>query len=142
ANTVYVAANANTVYKSIDGGAHWTTISTGLASSTVTSLVASFDGSLYMDTSSVNIYKSTNQGVTWTPITSGFTAGSAGTQNGLTISLGTPNVLYRIYGGLIYKTTDAGGSWSYGSLQNQLPTASAVAVSVSPSNPLLVYAGS
>ena len=133
-NTAYVAGTASTIYKTTDGGATWNPVNTGLPGFTVESLVASADGSIYMDTSSTNVYRSTNQGVSWTGST-GLTAN--GVVGGLGVSLSSPSVLYRSNGSFVYKSTNSGASFT--PVPGSLPL-SPLVLAVSPANSTLVLA--
>ncbi len=135
ANTAYAAYTADTVYKTTNGGATWSPLNSGLTGFFVESLVASPDGSLYLDTNTL-LYKSTNQGASWSfSSSSGLTSG--GVPNGLSVAKSNPSVVYRISGGGVYKTLTGGTSWSI--VSGSLP-APAQALAVSPSNASLVYA--
>ena len=138
-NTAYAynAQNSNGLYKSTDGGATWTSSSTGLPNvTTIYSLVAASDGSLYVDLFGWGVYKSTNHGASWVAATSGLATLTA-PLNGLAVSASNPSILYKgVNGTVIYKTTNGGTSWT---ASGTAPVALG-AVGVSVSNPALVYA--
>src|SRR6185312_3924108 len=73
AGTIYIwGFNSPYVFASADGGATWSSAATGLPGVTVTSIVATSDGSLYAGTNGAGIYKSANQGASWAAVNTGL----------------------------------------------------------------------
>jgi photosystem II stability/assembly factor-like uncharacterized protein len=64
ADTIFVAAEAGAVYRSLDGGTTWTKILTGYIGSFWGGLTAK-DGSVYVVGMRGNIWRSTDKGTTW-----------------------------------------------------------------------------
>ena len=67
ANTLFVAAEAGAVYRSLDGGVTWEKILTGYVGSFWGGLTAK-DGSVYVTGMRGNIWRSTDKGKTWTKL--------------------------------------------------------------------------
>jgi photosystem II stability/assembly factor-like uncharacterized protein len=65
ADTLFVAAEAGAIYRSLDGGATWTKILTGYIGSFWGGLTAK-DGTVYAAGMRGNIWKSKDKGATWT----------------------------------------------------------------------------
>ncbi len=75
--TLYAAANfsAGTVFKTINGGTNWTSLTNGLPPSNVTAIAVDpvLSATLYAGTSILGVYKSTDSGASWTESNSGLT---------------------------------------------------------------------
>ena len=67
ANTLFVAAEAGAVYRSLNGGATWQKVLTGYAGSFWGGLTAK-DGSIYATGMRGNLWHSTDKGATWTKL--------------------------------------------------------------------------
>jgi hypothetical protein len=143
------------VYRTTDGGASWTRYLSGDAKDIV--LHPDSANVLYAAIgypwggSSNGVYKSTDGGVTWTLRSSGLPAGTSLGRIALSISRSNPQTVYAgisqtISGGAgllgIYRTTDAGGSWS---LQASTPNMYGgqgwydIVCEVHPTNPDVVF---
>ena len=134
-------------YKSTDGGATWTQMSSGIdASHCGISLVIDpsnpstlFVTMFRMGSGTVTgVYKSTNGGTSWTASSTGIN----GSVNHVAISPSNSSLVYAGSGGQVYKTTNGGGSWSnsssglpFGSGQNDVRR-----VAIDPTNDSIVYA--
>ncbi|OGC43539.1 hypothetical protein A2Y85_01930 [candidate division WOR-3 bacterium RBG_13_43_14] len=108
----YVYANATyapTAYKSTNGGASWTQMTTGVPTTgyyvysmavhpTNTNIV-------YMGTYTAGIYRSTDAGNSWTQVSTHYY------NYGMTTSAADPNITYSGGYSDVYKTTDAGATW-------------------------------
>jgi hypothetical protein len=126
--TVYVGSRTG-VYKTTDAGAHWFAMNNGLPGDghpIVDSLVmdpqdpstlyAGISVRTTFEPDGLGVFKTTDGGNTWTAATEGL--GSRYTF-ALAIDPQTPTTVYAIAGGsfyscctgLLYKTTDGGGSW-------------------------------
>ena len=109
-NIVY-AGTTKGLYKSTDQGEHWTKIEGSIQNSYVSAiqLDPSNPSTLYLATSD-RVQKSDDAGATWQPKTNGLEAISIRT---LQINPGNPQVLYvGTNGGGLYRSTDAGESWT------------------------------
>jgi uncharacterized protein (TIGR03437 family) len=120
-NTLYEASGDLGVFKSIDGGATWTSANKGIASTNVQTLgidpvhpqtLYAATGYVLPDTSTV-IYKSVDGAATWTKID---TSPSPVTQ--ISVDAQNPNIVYEVDTSLAYsnanirKTTDGGATWN------------------------------
>jgi hypothetical protein len=160
ANTVYIgtgegALNVDAVYgagifKSTDGGTSWNT--TGMSwqlflGRAINKIVVHPTNSqiLWAATNAANgggVYKSTDGGASWTLHLSGDA-------KDLTIRSDSTNILYAALGypfgdagNGIYRSTDGGLTWN--PVMNGMPSVSLIGrlqVSISPSNPQVMYAG-
>ena len=135
-STLYGSGNDDTIYKSIDGGATWTSASVGgsggapIAFITVDPLMPS---TVYVMNGgpSGSLYKSTDGGRSWTVINPGpFYA---------TVLVADPSAkstLYAILNGVgLSKSTDGGATWSPTGL-----AAPAIALAIDPANSSTLYA--
>ncbi len=133
----------NGVLKTTNGGASWTNLAQPTFTGKRFSRIAVTPGTTTRLFAAVGdgIYRSTDSGVTWTKMTNGIPAGM-GTD--VSIDSATPTTVYAaIWGSGIYKTTNASAanpSWT--KLTSGLPASgfTRIALSVSPSSPLTVYA--
>ncbi len=161
---LYAGTNFGTndgVYKSTDGGGSWTRMVTGIQESAKgiqaiavdplnsnTAYIAVFDG---VTDSPVGLYKTTDGGTNWNPLTNGigavknFLALAVDPVNPDNVYAGTSFAVATSLGpSTIYKSTDAGASWT--EINNGLPTDPAEinpvrTISISPDNPNIVIAG-
>jgi hypothetical protein len=121
--------------QSIDGGANWTTLTTGLTFNYAVFGIAIdplFPARLYAATDS-GLYKSGNGGQNWTELTfPGFTNPYV---TGVAVSPVQPAVVYALVYDTIYKSTDAGSTWT---ASQQYGVAS---LAIAPSKPSVLYAG-
>jgi photosystem II stability/assembly factor-like uncharacterized protein len=99
----------------------------------------------YMGATGGGVFKTINYGITWEPVTDGQIA--TGSIGAIDVSDSNPNVVYVgtgsdgirsniIIGKGVYKSTDAGKSWSFAGLEK---AGQIGAVVVHPTNPDLVY---
>ncbi len=140
ANAVLEVAAGGTVFRSGDGGATFTQVSTIAPASWASSetiAVSPADGSVYV-AAQQNVYKSTDFGTTWTPAPGIPDWQGMGP---IAISPSNPSVLYAgsAWTGNVYKTTDAGTTWHLMTSPG-LPLGNQSLLQVAPSNPNVVYA--
>jgi hypothetical protein len=151
---------ASGVYKSIDAGANWTLVSTGLP--TYTGSAAVLDTlSLAIDPANPQtlwvstidngfnpsapgqIYKTTTAGASWSQSNAGVNGPDV---RALLVDPSNPGTIYAASGGLgpanpggVYKSTDGGANWI--SISVGLPSFSATALTLDPVDPSVLYAG-
>jgi photosystem II stability/assembly factor-like uncharacterized protein len=108
-NNIYATIQYGSLFRSTNGGASWTAISTPASGAWVTPFLQSptVANTIYAGTDKV--YKSSNQGTTWTAISPAL-AGAAP----LTILKvhPKPDFLLAGDGNKLYRTTDGGANWS------------------------------
>jgi photosystem II stability/assembly factor-like uncharacterized protein len=143
------------LYKSTDGGNSWRSANLqypiqALAMDPVDpqTIYVSIKDSLAggSGSGSVEIYKTTNGGGAWTPADTGLNASQV---NALTIDPANPQILYAgaayltnsdASNGIIYKSTDAGNTWSQAS--TSINYTSITTLIINPIAPHVLYAGS
>jgi hypothetical protein len=114
-SVVYVAGNMG-LHKSTDGGATWTTVKTGHASDAL--LDPNTANTLYVGIWSTGVFKSTDAGATWTQLSNGIPTGASADWIKLAMGFGGDDGTSYLASkmgtdsGLIYVSTDAGGSWT------------------------------
>lgn len=110
ANNLYVSIQYGGLYRSTNGGASFTGISTPSSGAWTTPWTQDpvIANTIYAGTNKV--YKSTDQGTTWTAI-SGSLAG-IGQFAVLKVAPSNPKVIYAGGSTRLYRTTDAGATWN------------------------------
>ena len=126
----------NGVQRSINGGASWSSSTTGLSGSGawVGPLISHPDSANIFYTARDLVFKSTNGGASWFSISSG----TSGTIREMAISKSSPNVMFATSGSQIYKSTNAGGTWSLTSSGMPNRTITSIHVHPDSSNVVLV----
>ena len=126
------------IFKSTDGGAHWSAVNTGVNGISISTLTISASDSLYAAIFPFGIFKSTDSGGTWyildaSPI--------ATTIYSVIIDPLTPTTLYVTAnsGGEIFKSIDGGATWH--SLNTSADMKGVGTLVIDPSNPDTLYAG-
>jgi photosystem II stability/assembly factor-like uncharacterized protein len=127
------------IYKTIDGGATWTAITSGPGATYVYALAIDPTNSAVIYAGNrTGIFKSTSAGAGWSVADDGFTAFSVGAAaidpaSSATLYAGTD-------GGGVFKSSDAGAHWSLPNpISGDVFTIQALAVD--PSQTAIVYAG-
>jgi photosystem II stability/assembly factor-like uncharacterized protein len=143
-STIYLGTSAG-LYKSADGGATWTLYKTGLTNTNLQTLAIDplTPANLYAGTFGGGLFKSTDGGVNWAAANNGINGSNAGyvtaiavdPTNSATVYAGTG---YSLGGGMIYKSTNGGGSWS--AVNNGVPSFQISGLIVSATAPATVYA--
>ena len=121
ASTYYVGAPAGGIWKSTDAGASWTPLSDNLPQLGVSGIAVDPNNSsiIYiatgddddLDTYSLGVMKSTNGGVTWN--TTGLSFMDSSTRsNDIFINPNDSNMLWVATNNGVYKTSDAGVTWT------------------------------
>ncbi|HEX3798006.1 MAG TPA: SBBP repeat-containing protein [Verrucomicrobiae bacterium] len=134
-----------TLFKTTDGGNDWSVSNTGLASSTVYSVLANpANPSVVYALTANGCFKSTNAGAGWFSVNNGLgpifspLVMQASGSTELALDPQHPDTLYAVSYGGIYKTTDGGANWNF----LPLPISSIVqTVAVDPESSSIVYAG-
>lgn len=138
-NIVYIAPNFAGIYKSIDGGVNWTSITDPILSlpfdrQTIRIVaVQRISGALYASPSGGKIFRSMDQGATWTAQSSGITS----SVQVIEFDPASPGTMYAGTQTGIFKTTDNAASWLPSSGP---PLVNVTAISVCPSQPSVVFA--
>lgn len=136
---VLYAGTTSGVFKTTDGGTRWRRTSAGINGSLIANLVvdARNPDTLYVTASgkpNSGVFKSSNGGQTWTNISAGLP------RSELQMLAHDPSRAGVVYAGMrgggLYRTTDAGASWSRVALPNTYPCD----VAVSPHDPQVMIA--
>ncbi|MGH9467304.1 MAG: WD40/YVTN/BNR-like repeat-containing protein, partial [Terriglobales bacterium] len=109
--------------------------------------VPQIPGLFYMGTTGGGIWKSTDDGIRWTNLSDGKLPGESASIGALAVAPSDANVIYAgtgecdirndaIPGNGVYKSTDAGKTWTYAGLA---ATRTSCALVVDPGNPDVVY---
>jgi len=128
-NTLYAGMEFHGVYKSTDGGTHWTSASKGLDSQNVLALAIdpNNSNSLYAGLDGFGqsrIYKSTDGGASWKLLPNG----PQPQVSIIVIDPKNPNVIYAKSHNGVYKSTDGGSTWNV--LQDlKMPGVNSIAIS-------------
>lgn len=131
-DTLWAALQSHGVYKSIDGGAHWTPANTGLATSAVYSLIVDpTNPSILYAGGNGTLFKSTNGGTSWSPLATGQ---PSTVYRSLAISRSMPSTVIAGTDRGILKSTNGGSSWSGPKLVD------ASIVAINPLNPNVILA--
>ena len=137
-NNIYAAIQYGGFYRSTNGGATFTPISTPSSGAWVAPWCQDpvTANTLYAGTDKV--YRSTNQGTVWTAI-SGALAG-VGAFEVLGVAPGNPSVIYAGGGTKLYRTSNGGTTWT--DITSGLPVATnyLTAVAISDADPQIAYA--
>lgn len=148
--SIYYASSQLSLRKSLDQGATWIPITTGLPagySGGVLAIAPSDSSILYSGPArgsaanspfgvGAGVYKSTNGGDTWTPANKGIENSRV---NSFAIHPADPAIVYAATASSLMKTVDGGATWA------QLPWSSLIgrecsAVTIDPRTPNVVYA--
>ena len=139
-DTVYAKAPSGGVFKSTDGGKHWSPVNTGLTDTDVEALAIDpvTPTILYAGTSGGGVFKSTNGGKHWSPVNTGLAY-----EYGVVALAIDPIVPTTLYAGTsgdgVFKSTDGGKNWS--PLNTGLTNTNVEALAIDPVTPTILYAG-
>jgi photosystem II stability/assembly factor-like uncharacterized protein len=111
--TVYFGEGSSGAWRSVDGGASWTSINAGLGTSYVFSLVADpfAPGTLYALADLTKVFKSVDHGETWTQVYDAQASGGTALDR-LIADPTTSGALWGTYQGFIFRSADGGATWS------------------------------
>jgi len=138
-NTMYAAAgdseceSQSTMFKSLDGGQHWVDTHAQVGFCDVSALVIDPQNptTVYAVSLYGGAYKTVDGGTTWGATNTGIPSVSA-----LSIDPRNTNILYGGTAKGVFKSTDAGASWSTAGL-----VSASYALAIDPQNTSTVYAG-
>jgi len=145
ANELYACAPAGGLWKTTNGGSSWSLMNTDfLASIGVSDVavdptnpniiyIATGDGDAG-DTYSIGVWKSVDGGQSWAATGLSWNVSQARTTNRILIHPGNPSILIVATSNGLYRTTNAGASWS------QVQTGNFKDLTFKPGNPDVVYA--
>ena len=144
--TIYTARlNEKAVFKSTDGGAHWTASDEGITAVFVTALAVDpqTPTTVYAGTSGFDVwgvFKSIDGGIHWTPSNAGFPPAHAisSTVTTLVVVPQSPATLYAGTAVGVFKSTDAGASWT--AVDTGLSDLWVSALAADPQTPSTLYA--
>lgn len=149
-NIIYVSMYGGGVFKSTNAADSWISINNGLNTSESKQIICltideSNPSTLYVGTNQAEIYKTTDGGGSWKLANEGISPGFVFYTQIYCLAI-DPSNSSRVYAattGGIYKSSNAGVSWSLvGSRDSGLTNTYNKAVVVNPSNPLIIYAAS
>ncbi len=137
---LYAGTNQGEVYKTTDGGAHWSSVSNGLPGLfVITRIVIDPHNTqtVYLSTYGMGVYKTTDGGAHWNAVNNGFPT------NKFVLALAIDPVNSQtLYAGFsnhgVYKTTDGGAHWNSVGSVNVL-NRSVLSIAVDPHNTQTVY---
>ena len=129
------------VYKSVDGGASWQAVNSGLGEDWVyeVAIHPTHPNVLYAATHSAGVYKSLDSGANWNAYNNGL--GDLATRE-LIIDPQTPKTIYAgtWHGGSVYKSTDGAATWQ--SMSSGLSGAKVFAMTIDPNATQNLYVAS
>jgi photosystem II stability/assembly factor-like uncharacterized protein len=146
-----LAASTSSPSEQLYGKLHWRNIGPFVGGRVVAVAgVPSNQNLFYMGGVQGGVWKSTDYGQDWTNVTDGKIPGIANPIGALAVAPSNPNVIYAGTGEAdirgdfdtgdgVYKTTDAGKTWSYAGLRDTHMTTKLV---IDPRDPNVVYAAS
>jgi len=132
--TVYAGTYGNGLYRSTDGGSHWSSIGTGMRTTSITA-IAFESSTLVASTVGAGVYQSVDGGGTWTPTNAGLDAGIV---NSLLSDPASPSAVYAALSDGVYKSADGGGTWQ--TVNNGLPAVPISALASRPGSPPMLLA--
>jgi photosystem II stability/assembly factor-like uncharacterized protein len=145
-NTLYAAIPALSpaqVFRSVDGGSHWSAISRKLPGDVIVTALAIDSSSsgaarLYLGTDQRGVWRSVDGGFTWKPANRGLASGASSSITALAVPRRPSGTAYVGTKDGLYRTFNGGTSWTL--LRKGLPAAGVEALDVSRSDPRTVYA--
>jgi photosystem II stability/assembly factor-like uncharacterized protein len=141
--TTLFAGSTGGLFKSTDAGGTW--VDTGLTVyTTALAINPAIPSTVYAGTRCSGVFKSTDSGATWAAANTGMPGMVVNT---LAINPATPTTLYAAgiecgtwqTGGVVFKSTDSGGTWV--AANTGLTNLNVLALAINPANPATLYAG-
>jgi photosystem II stability/assembly factor-like uncharacterized protein len=116
-STVYAGTSRQGVYRSTDGGTHWSAINVGFPTvsglPSIAVLAIAIDpktpSTLYLGTDGSGVFRSENGGESWQPIKSGLADAIV---RSLAVDPKTPATVYAGTDKGVFKSTNGGASWT------------------------------
>ena len=141
--TLYAGTSGHGVFKSTDGGLHWSAAGTGLPPGSVTALAIdpTSPATLYAGTLDGGVFKSSDAGGTWAAVNAGLETGSVFQSiSALAID---PTMPASVYAGTwdgagVFKSSDGGTHWT--AVDTGLPGGAFRALALDPAVPTTLYA--
>ena len=135
--TLYAGTLLTGVFKSTDGGAHWTAMNVGMPDTTIEALAIdpATPTTLYSGTFN-GVFKSTDGGAHWAVMNIGL---SDATVRALVIDPATPATVYAGTDGGVFQSTDGGATWRV--MSSGLTNTFVRVIAIDPVNPTKVYVG-
>jgi hypothetical protein len=136
-STLYAGTANGLVWKTIDGGGHWTFSGVGLPTFAAEVAALAIDPvtpSTVYATEGAGVFKSTDGGATWSHAGLSIPAGP------LVIDPRAPTTLYASTADGVFKSTDGGADWTASNTGLPSPP-SLTTLALSPSDPSVLYAG-
>jgi photosystem II stability/assembly factor-like uncharacterized protein len=140
-NTNYILGESQNGYlnKSSNGGANWSSATTGISMSEAGAWVAPIiahptqSGVFY--NARQKLYKTTNNGSNWTAV-SDLIYGTSAIRE-LAISHSNPDILFAATGSRVFKSVNGGANWT--NMTSGLPARTITSVRIHPDNPDVVF---
>jgi photosystem II stability/assembly factor-like uncharacterized protein len=133
-NTLYASTHGTGIFKSLDGGATWSSASVGLGDPAPQTVAIAPNGGLWA--AGEGLWRSRDGGAHWqavAPPPNGFLGGTQ-----FAFDAATPQTIY-LAGAGILKSTDGGVTWSQ--ISTVPASAAALTLAVDPQNPRVLVAG-
>lgn len=149
---IYAASNSTGMWKSTNAGMNWVQVNTGLNNLILQCVAVAPSNANIVMCGSTNtgtdpgVYRSSDGGTSWSRVVTGISETALNIQ-AIAIDQSNPSIAYcTVFDGAnnsvngLYKTTDAGATWSpsvsgVGTIKNFL------CVTINPLNPNVIYAG-
>lgn len=133
-STVIATVWGRGIFRSTDGGVHWSETNTGVDIRQVNDAVGASDGTFYVGSFGGGVYRSTDAGISWTGVTTGLETGIMH----LAMSASSPSILYAASGAEhLFASTDKGAHWARCA---DLPDGGTIeSIAVSPTSAAVVY---
>src|SRR6185369_12888156 len=134
--TLYAATIGGRVFRSLDGGATWGERHSGLPAALITDFFVDFQDSrtvfaLTSTTGTAAILRTRNEGLSWAEVWRGF-----GGVYGLALDDRNPGVMYAASNDGLYRSSDAGGTWSLSAFSGS----TVFAIAIDPGDPSILLA--
>jgi photosystem II stability/assembly factor-like uncharacterized protein len=133
------------VFKSTDGGAHWSAINTGITAPFITALALDVQTptTVYAGTSGIDVwgvFKSTDGGAHWSVSNAGLPPALNNTSSAVSVLVVDPQTPATLYAGTnvgVFKSTDGGSFWN--ASNTGLTDLFVTALTVDPQTPATLY---
>jgi photosystem II stability/assembly factor-like uncharacterized protein len=134
-STLYLGVDFSGVFKTTDGGVTWNRVFSANTNIEALAIDPSNPSNIYLATYPVNLFKSIDGGVTWPPIP------APGDVSVLSVDPTNPSIVYAGTNIGVFKSTNAGASWSLTSLTNpSFSNPYIISLVIDSTNPSVLYA--